>query len=130
MKKYLSLLLGSCLLAGCGITDFSGSRTGNESQFLMDYRMFNTTDSQILELEKGDYIYGEIEKKSGKLSVIIQKTSRKMEKSLFGKARICLQVLFGWKSRKMENTGSPGNRGRWRIPDHGKGRKSQGESKL
>lgn len=73
MKKYLSLLLGSCLLAGCGITDFSGSRTGNESQFLMDYRMFNTTDSQILELEKGDYIYGEIEKKSGKLSVIIQK---------------------------------------------------------
>lgn len=106
MKKYLSLLLGSCLLAGCGITDFSGSKTGNESQFLMDYRMFNTTDSQILELEKGDYIYGEIEKKSGKLSVIIQKTSRKMEKSLFGKARICLQVLFGWKSRKMENTGS------------------------
>lgn len=73
MKKYLSLLLGSCLLAGCGIIDFSGSRTENESQFLMDYRMFNTTDSQILELEKGDYIYGEIEKKSGKLSVIIQK---------------------------------------------------------
>ena len=33
-------------------------------------------------------------------------SSRKMEKSLFGKARICLQVLFGWKSRKMENTGS------------------------
>ena len=103
MKKYLSLLLGSCLLAGCGITDFSGSRTGNESQFLMDYRMFNTTDSQILELEKGDYIYmGKLKRnpESYRLS------SRKMEKSLFGKARICLQVLFGWKSRKMENTGS------------------------
>lgn len=73
MKKYLGLLLGSLLLAGCGITDFSGSRMGNESEFLMDYKVFNTTDSQVLELKKGDQIWGEIKKKSGKLSVRIQK---------------------------------------------------------
>ena len=47
MKKYLGLLLGCFLLAGCGMTDFSGSRTGNEGQFLMDYKVFNTTDSQV-----------------------------------------------------------------------------------
>ena len=62
MKKYLGLLLGCFLLAGCGMTDFSGSRTGNEGQFLMDYKVFNTTDSQVLKLEKGDQIYGKIEK--------------------------------------------------------------------
>ena len=73
MKKYLGLLPGSFLLAGCGMTDFSGSRTGNEGQFLMDYKVFNTTDSQVLKLEKGDQIYGKIEKKSGKLSVLIRK---------------------------------------------------------
>ena len=39
----------------------------------MDYKVFNTTDSQVLKLEKGDQIYGKIEKKSGKLSVMIRK---------------------------------------------------------
>lgn len=52
MKKYLGLVLGSLLLAGCGMADFNGSRTGNESQFLMEYTIFNTTDSQLLELKK------------------------------------------------------------------------------
>ena len=66
MKKYLGLVLGSLLLAGCGMADFNGSRTGNESQFLMEYTIFNTTDSQLLELKKGEQIHGEIEKISGK----------------------------------------------------------------
>ena len=72
MKKYLGLLLGGCLLAGCSMADFNGSRTGNDSQFLMEYTIFNTTDSQLLELKKGDKIHGEIEKKAGKLAVTIQ----------------------------------------------------------
>ena len=63
MKKYLGLLLGGCLLAGCSMADFNGSRTGNDSQFLMEYTIFNTTDSQLLELKKGDKIHGEIERK-------------------------------------------------------------------
>ena len=37
MKKYLGLLLGGCLLAGCSMADFNGNRTGNDSQFLMEY---------------------------------------------------------------------------------------------
>lgn len=52
MKKYLGLLLGGCLLAGCSMADFNGSRTGNDSQFLMEYTIFNTTDSQLLELKR------------------------------------------------------------------------------
>ena len=68
----------------------------------MDYKVFNTTDSQVLKLEKGDQIYGKIEKKSGKLSVMI----RKEERILFLKAKICLQVPSGWRLRKEESTGS------------------------
>ena len=48
--KYLTgaaLLIIS--LAACGSTPaFNGSRTGNDEQFLLDYTMFNTTDSQEL----------------------------------------------------------------------------------
>ncbi len=76
MKKYLGLLLGGCLLAGCSMADFNGSRTGNDSQFLMEYTIFNTTDSQLLELKKGDKIHGEIEKKAGKLAVTIQQEGK------------------------------------------------------
>lgn len=76
MKKYLGLLLCGCLLAGCGMADFNGSRTGNDSQFLMEYTIFNTTDSQLLELKKGDKIHGEIEKKAGKLAVTIQQEGK------------------------------------------------------
>ncbi|HJD38998.1 MAG TPA: hypothetical protein H9913_03135 [Candidatus Blautia stercoripullorum] len=76
MKKYLGLVLGSLLLAGCGMADFNGSRTGNESQFLMEYTIFNTTDSQLLELKKGEQIHGEIEKISGKLAVSIQQEGK------------------------------------------------------
>lgn len=73
MKKYLGLLLGCLMLAGCGIADFNGNRTGNKSQFLMEYTTFNTTDSQCLEMKKGERIHGEIEKKAGNLSLVIQR---------------------------------------------------------
>ena len=39
MKKYLGLLLGSFLLAGCGMTDFSGSRTGIDHK-MVRYQLF------------------------------------------------------------------------------------------
>lgn len=91
MKKYLGLLLGGCLLAGCSMADFNGSRTGNDSQFLMEYTIFNTTDSQLLELKKGDKIHGEIEKKAGKLTCCYHSAGR--ERAYFREPGYALRFL-------------------------------------
>lgn len=58
-------------LAACG-ADFDGSRTGNNSEFMMDYKVFNKTDSQDLIVEKGDAIHAEIIAEGGSLSFRIQ----------------------------------------------------------
>lgn len=63
------------LLSGCGKSSFDGSRTGNDSQFVMKYKIFNTTDEQSLFLESGDTIRTEVIVDSGKLSIKIQKDS-------------------------------------------------------
>lgn len=73
MKKHLvSAVLLLLSLTACGIS-FNGSRTGNGSQFIMEYTVLNTTDSQLLELEKGDILEAEIVNNAGSLSVTIQK---------------------------------------------------------
>lgn len=80
MKKFLRIFcifIFSFLLGACGKSVFDGSRTGNDSQFMMEYQIFHTTDSQDLLLEPGDMIRTEIVAESGKLSVKIQKASDK-----------------------------------------------------
>lgn len=75
MKKYLGILCSLILilsLTACG-TDFDGSRTGNNTEFVMDYKVFNKTDSQDLIVEKGDTIHVEIIVEGGSLSFKIQK---------------------------------------------------------
>ena len=75
MKKYLSILCSLILillLTACG-TDFDGSRTGNNTEFVMDYKVFNKTDSQDLIVEEGDTIHAEIIVEGGSLSFKIQK---------------------------------------------------------
>lgn len=74
MRRYFQLfcfifcsILCTILLTSCTGTLFDGSRTGNENQLIMSYRIFNTTDSQLLELEKGDVIDAEIICDSGRL---------------------------------------------------------------
>ena len=57
MKKILpfaAALLVVVSLFGCGEPDFDGSRLGNDSQLVMEYKTLNGTDSQQLELEEGD----------------------------------------------------------------------------
>lgn len=61
------------LLSGCGKSSFDGIRTGNDSQFVMKYKIFNTTDEQSLFLESGDTIRTEVIVDSGKLSIKIKK---------------------------------------------------------
>lgn len=75
MKKYLSILCSiilALLLTACG-TFFEGSRTGNDKELVMDYKIFNTTDSQELIVEEGDTIHAEIIVEGGSLSFKIQK---------------------------------------------------------
>lgn len=75
MKKYLSILCSLILilsLTACG-TDFDDSRTGNNNEFVMDYKVFNKTDSQDLIVEEGDTIHAEIIVEGGSLSFKIQK---------------------------------------------------------
>ncbi len=75
MKKYLRILCSLILvftLTACG-TDFDGSRTGNDSEFIMNYKILNKTDSQDLIVAKGDTIHAEIIVESGSLSFKIQK---------------------------------------------------------
>ena len=74
MKKWgilYSVILVLSLTA-CG-ADFDGGRTGNHDEFVMDYKIFNKTDSQDLIVKKGDTIHAEIVVEGGSLSIKIQK---------------------------------------------------------
>lgn len=76
MRKVLGIICALSIvlsLSACGKTSFDGSRTGNDSQFVMEYKMFNTTDEQSLFLEAGDMIRAEVIVDSGKLAIKIQK---------------------------------------------------------
>ncbi len=75
MKKHLCTLCSFILvlsLTACG-ADFDGSRTGNDNELVIDYKVFNKTDSQDLTAEKGDTIHAEIIVEGGSLSFKIQK---------------------------------------------------------
>ena len=78
MKKRLGILYSLIfvlLLTACG-ADFDGSRTGNNNEFVMDYKVLNKTDSQDLIVEKGDTIHAEIVVEGGSLSFKIQKDDK------------------------------------------------------
>lgn len=75
MKKHSCILYSFLLvlsLTACG-ADFDGSRTGNNNEFMMDYKVFNKTDAQDLIVEKGDTIHAEIIVEDGSLSFRIQR---------------------------------------------------------
>ena len=75
MKKITTIFSAMLLiisLSACS-SDFDGSRTGNDTQLIMEYTEFNTTDSQDLVVEAGDIIHAEIVVEAGHLSYKIQK---------------------------------------------------------
>lgn len=76
MKKgilALVLVFSMLVFGACSTTEFDGSRTGNASRLVMEYRVFNTTDSQVLELQEGDYVDFVVTGESGKLNIRLQK---------------------------------------------------------
>lgn len=76
MKRWaflsLTLLLVICM-SSCGVPDFNGSRLGNDGKLVMEYSIFNTTDSQLFSLERGDVVSAEIVSESGSINIVIQK---------------------------------------------------------
>lgn len=75
MKKITTFLVLCYLfisLSACS-SDFDGSRTGNDTQLIMEYTEFNTTDTQDLVVEAGNIIHAEIVVEDGHLSYKIQK---------------------------------------------------------
>ncbi|HGM3508182.1 TPA: hypothetical protein ACKOR7_002772 [Clostridioides difficile] len=72
---FFILILG-IFMVSCKYSEFNGSRTGSDSELVMEYSMFNTTDSQLLTLEKDDVIDVEIVNDSGKLDVVIQEDDK------------------------------------------------------
>lgn len=64
-------LLLAISLASCH-TSFDGSRTGNDSQLIMTYSIFDTTDTQTLKLEQGDVIDADIVSEAGQVSICLQ----------------------------------------------------------
>lgn len=69
----LFLLLFTAFFTGCGYSEFNGSRTGNESQFIMEYKVLNKTDSQLMQLEEGDKVDFEIVSEAGRLDIVVWK---------------------------------------------------------
>ena len=75
MKKMLSILCAIMIivsLTACS-SDFDGSRTGNDNEFSMEYKVLNKTDSQDLKLQNGDKINAKIIIDGGTLAIKIQK---------------------------------------------------------
>ena len=75
MKKITTIFSAMLLiisLSACS-SDFDGSRTGNDTQLIMEYTEFNTTDTQDLVVEAGNIIHAEIVVEDGHLSYKIQK---------------------------------------------------------
>ncbi|MBU3130543.1 PPC domain-containing protein [Clostridium tagluense] len=76
MKKLYLLMILSVLIfligtTGCRKQVFSGSSTGNETQFLMEYSILNCTKTHDIKLEKGTTINVVIENKSGNLDIFV-----------------------------------------------------------
>ena len=75
----LAALTLTLFLSGCSAPTFNGSRTGNDSQFLMEYTVLNTTDGQTLSLEAGDALDVAVVSASGAVSVNIQRPANKSQ---------------------------------------------------
>lgn len=65
-QKILTIILaGFCLIfAGCQVR-YDGSRMGNDSYLVMEYRIFEGSDEQPLSLQKGDVLKGTIHNSRG-----------------------------------------------------------------
>ena len=75
MKKLLFLVSFVLIIstAGCtGGSTFSGSKTGNDKQFLVDFDVLSTTVDHKMQLSVGDEIDTSIDIKKGEVGIIVK----------------------------------------------------------
>lgn len=80
MKKLSLLIISGVIICLMGTTAckkqvFSGSITGDETQFLMDYSILNSTKTHDIKLEKGTILNVVIENKAGNLDIFVSDSS-------------------------------------------------------
>lgn len=71
----IAIVLVSCItLTACeqSVSEFSGSSTGNSRQFLLDFDVLNSTQSNHIELQNGDRINTTIAIKKGKVDILVK----------------------------------------------------------
>lgn len=56
---------------GCKPQVFDGSSTGNDSQFIVEYSVLNTTKTHEMALEEGATVNVEIENVSGRVDILV-----------------------------------------------------------
>ena len=73
MKKLYLFALACVLIlaAGCQKQDFAGSRTANETQFLLEYSILNKAQTHEMDLKQGTMVRVEIESQSGRIDVVV-----------------------------------------------------------
>ena len=60
------------LLSACGNATFNGSSTGNDTQFIMEYSILNTSDHRKLSLEMGDVIDTTVVSDAGSVDIQVE----------------------------------------------------------
>lgn len=67
------VVIAACFLTDPPVSTFSGNRTGNDREFLLEFDVLNTADSQELTAETGEIISAVIVIDDGRLGVTVQK---------------------------------------------------------
>ena len=66
-------------VAGCtGNTAFSGSKTGNDNQFLVDFDVLNTTVNNKMLLSEGERIGTTVDIKKGRVDIVVENENGKI----------------------------------------------------
>ena len=63
------------LLNACGNATFNGSSTGNDTQFIMEYRILNTSDHREMSLKTGDVIDTTIVSDAGSVDILVENSA-------------------------------------------------------
>ena len=63
------------LLNACGNATFNGSSTGNDTQFIMEYSILNTSDHREMSLKTGDVIDTTIVSDAGRVDIQMENSA-------------------------------------------------------
>ena len=69
------LCISLTLLSACGHATFNGSSTGNDTQFIMEYSVLNTSDHRELSLKTGDVIDTAVVSDDGSVDIQVENSA-------------------------------------------------------